>query len=157
MHRASKARRRRRLASIVLLLGVAAMFLLAAGCGGDDNGSDNAATTQTTSETTATTGDKTGGASAQTLRVAADPQGQLKFDPAKLTAKPGETTVQFTNDSSLPHDWILEQDGEDVARTAVVNKGNDTTKVNLAAGKYTYYCSVDGHRQAGMEGELTVR
>jgi plastocyanin len=149
---ASRARRRR-LASIVLLLGVAAMFLLAAGCGGDDDDSDNAATTQTT----ATTGDKTGGASAQTLQVAADPSGQLKFDPAKLTAKPGETTVDFTNDSSVQHDWVVEQDGEDLARTDVIAKGNDSTKVNLAAGEYTYYCSVDGHRQAGMEGKLTVR
>jgi plastocyanin len=150
--------RARRLASIVLLAGVAAMLLLAAGCGGDDNDndSDTAATTQTT-ETTATTGDQTGGASAQTLKVAADPQGQLKFDPDKLTAKPGETTVDFTNDSSVPHDWILEQDGKDVARTEVITKGSDNTKVNLAAGEYKYYCSVDGHRQAGMEGDLTVR
>ena len=93
----------------------------------------------------------------QTLKVAADPQGQLRFVPDKLSAKPGETTVQFTNDSSLQHDWVLEKGGKDVAPTKVITSDTATTKVNLAAGTYTYFCSVDGHRQAGMEGELTVR
>ncbi len=94
---------------------------------------------------------------AQTLKVAADPKGQLRFVPDKLIAKPGETTVQFSNQSQLAHDWVLEKGGKDIARTKVITSDTATTKVNLAAGTYKYFCSVDGHRQAGMEGDLSVR
>jgi plastocyanin len=142
-------------APVLLLLGIVALLALAAGCGGNDN--KDSTSSSTTTQTTPTTGDQSGGVSVQTLKVAADPQGQLKFDSAKLNAKPGETTVDFSNQSSLGHDWVLEKGGKDIARTDVITSDTATTKVNLAAGKYKYYCSVDGHRQAGMEGDLTVR
>jgi uncharacterized cupredoxin-like copper-binding protein len=29
--------------------------------------------------------------------------------------------------------------------------------VTVKPGKYTFYCSVPGHRQAGMQGILTVK
>ena len=29
--------------------------------------------------------------------------------------------------------------------------------LNLKPGNYTFYCSVPGHRQAGMEGTLVVK
>ncbi len=44
-------------------------------------------------------------------------------------------------------------------RRAPVVKGGADSKftADLKPGTYSFYCSVDGHRQAGMEGKLTVK
>ena len=58
------------------------------------------------------------------------------------------------NQSGVPHDIAI--DG--LGKGPVVDKGVSSFKAKLQAGKtYTYYCSVPGHRQAGMEGQLTVK
>jgi plastocyanin len=129
-----------------------------ASCGGDDDGgSDTAATT--TTETTGTTdeggtGEAGGGG---TIRVAADPGGDLAFVQKSLTASPGRNTIDFTNESSLPHDVKIERDGEEIGGTEVVTSDTAEATVELEAGDYTFFCSVPGHRQAGMEGPLTVK
>ena len=144
-----------------LLLVCAVVALGVAGCGGgDDNGStDTAATTTETTETT-TTGDGTTGAGGGggVIRVEADPGGDLAFVQKSLTAKPGKDTIEFTNDSSLPHDVKIEEDGKEIGGTDVVTGGKAEATVQLDAGQpYTFFCSVPGHRQAGMEGKLTVK
>jgi plastocyanin len=131
---------------LVAALGVAA-------CGGDDDGGgDTAATDTTTTETT----DTAGRAGGKTVKVAADPGGALKFTQDSLTAPAGKDTFEFTNESSTPHDFAVEQDGNDVGKTEVITGDTDTVELDLEAGEYTFYCSVPGHRQAGMEGTLTV-
>jgi plastocyanin len=144
----------RRIPFLLLVCVVAALGV--AGCGGDDDGgsTDTAATTtETTTPGEGTTGAGGGGG---VIRVEADPGGDLAFVQKSLTAKPGRNTIEFANGSSLPHDVKIEQDGEEIGGTKVVTDGNAEATVNLDAGEYTYFCSVPGHRQAGMEGDLTV-
>jgi uncharacterized cupredoxin-like copper-binding protein len=141
---------------ILVLVCLLAAFGLAA-CGGDDEGDNNtAATTPATTETETTTEESAGGG--ETIEVTADPGGALEFEQKSLTGKAGKNTVELTNDSSTPHDVVIEDDGgEDVAKTEVISDGKEETTADLQAGKYTFYCSVPGHRQAGMEGTLNVK
>lgn len=78
----------------------------------------------------------------------------VSYDPAKITAKAGETiAVAFTADDT-EHDFVIDELGVH----AHANKGATTTATLKAtkAGTYRYYCSVAGHLQAGMKGELVV-
>jgi len=88
----------------------------------------------------------------------------LMYNTRQLTAKAGTITITFTNESQVEHNLTVSKPGLRVAKSGEVLGATPTFKggsrqltLKLAAGKYTYYCSVPGHRQAGMEGTLTVQ
>ncbi|CAN5272135.1 hypothetical protein BH18ACT14_BH18ACT14_16590 [soil metagenome] len=138
-------------ACIVLLFTLVA--LVAAGCGG---GSDNSSSSNDTATDTATdTGGGSGGG--ETLQLAADPSGALKFDPTSLEATAGQVTIDFTNDSSVPHNVTIEGNGIEEVASDTVTGDKSSVSADLPAGTYTFYCSVDGHEAAGMKGTLTVK
>jgi len=120
------------------------------GCGG---GGEEKATPTSSPKATRTSSPTE---SAGVLSLQAD-QSQLKFDKSALSAKPGKVTIVMQNPSALPHDVAIEGNGVDVTGKTVNQGGTSTATANLKAGTYTFYCSVDNHRQAGMEGTLTVK
>jgi uncharacterized cupredoxin-like copper-binding protein len=61
------------------------------------------------------------------------------------------------NPSPLPHAVGVDGSGVDEEGDTVEKGGTSTVSVDLKPGKYTFYCPVDGHRAAGMEGTLTVK
>ena len=132
----------------------------AGGCGG--GGSSSAGTTSgaSTAAPSSQTTTLSGRASpAATVSDAADPREQLRFTKSSLTAKAGKVTIHFTNHSSLPHNFTLQPNagGAVVGATPTFSGGTKTLKVSLKPGTYTFFCSVPGHRQVGMQGTLTVR
>jgi plastocyanin len=148
--------------SLILLL--TAIAIPVAGCGGDDDdgggggggggGADTAAgTTETQTEDTG--GGASGGA-AQTLKISADPGGALKFDKTSLSAKAGKVTIEMDNPSDLPHAVEIEGNGVEVAGDTVMKDGVSKATADLKPGEYDFYCPVGNHRDAGMEGTLTV-
>jgi len=132
----------------ILLLVLAALVLAvgAAGCGGDDDEADEPAAEETT--------ENGGGGDATTLELVADAGGAPAFDTTSLEAPAGEITINLTNDSDVPHNVAI--DGMDVVSETVAG-GNASVTVTLEPGEYTYFCAVPGHREAGMEGTLTVQ
>jgi plastocyanin len=147
----------RRFPLLVLICALAAFGLAA--CGDDNKSSSDttqpAATDTTTTDTTTTEKAAGGG---KTIKVSTDPSGALQFVQKSLTAPAGTDTFEFENPSSTPHDFVIEEGGKEIAKTDVITKSKATVKAKLDAGeKYTYFCSVPGHRQAGMEGNLTVK
>ena len=138
----------------VLAVLALAPFALAA-CGGDDDEPTTAETT-TPAETTGGGGGG-GGGGGETVAVSAAADGSFAFDQTELSAAAGPATFEFANPASLGHDFCLEQDGSEVGCTDVISGGDTSTlDADLESGEYTYYCSVDGHRDGGMEGTLTV-
>jgi plastocyanin len=132
---------------VPLLIAVLAVAI--AGCGGSSN--KNAG-----SNSTGGTSSSSGGGGGQQIALAAPADGSLKFDKSTLSAKAGKVTINFDNPSSNPH--AVEVEGKGVEEQSdTVTKDKTSVTVDLKPGKYEFYCPVDGHRQAGMEGTLTVQ
>jgi plastocyanin len=130
-----------------------AASLVVGGCGGgNDAGSQGTASTPTPAA-------KKQPATSSAASVSLAPEGdQLMFDTNQLTAKAGTVTVNFTNDSNQDHDVVLiDSANKMLGQTPVFQGGTKSFSVSLKPGSYTYYCSVPGHRQAGMQGTLTVK
>jgi plastocyanin len=142
---------------------LAALALVA--CGGDDDDSD---TTGGGAQTTTESGSEAGGGgneaeggsagSAAALDFEADPGGGLLYTEKTATSEAGKVTVDFTNPQPIAHDVAIEDSGgKEVGATEVISEGSDSTVVNLKPGDYKFFCTVPGHREAGMEGELSVK
>jgi plastocyanin len=131
----------RRSAPVPLVLVVAAL----AGCGGSKQPAATPAATATATAAGVTT----------RLSLAADASA-LKFNKTTLTAPAGKVTIVMTNPSMMDHNVALEGNGLDTAGQIVGHGATSTVTANLKPGTYTFFCAVDGHRQAGMQGTLTV-
>lgn len=79
----------------------------------------------------------------------------IAFSTTELSVKPGDT-IQMTNAGALPHDFTVDELGIN----AVVSSSGETATITIpqdaAPGEYEFYCSVPGHKEAGMDGTLTV-
>lgn len=91
-----------------------------------------------------------------TLQLAADPSA-IAYDKAELSSPPGKVTIDFTNPGAVEHDVAIETEGgEELAASEVITEGETSVSTELAPGTYTFFCTVPGHREAGMEGTLSV-
>jgi plastocyanin len=115
------------------------------------------ATSGGSTSATATAAPAGGGAAGTALKQAANPEGKFSFAAKALTAKAGKVTIDFTNASSLEHNLTIAQGSKVLGATPTFQGATKTLALKLAPGTYTFYCSVPGHRAAGMEGKLTVQ
>jgi uncharacterized cupredoxin-like copper-binding protein len=134
------ASRRAYLRLAAIILSVAAALSVAA-CGGDDD-DDNGGSDQTAASTQATTGGG-GGGGGETVQIG---ETEFALDPSEANVQAGEVT--------------LEVEGQGVEeKTDLIEPGQSATlTVDLSqSGSYEMYCTVDSHREQGMEGEVTVQ
>jgi plastocyanin len=132
-----------------------------AGCGGSSStttSTTESAPAASTPATTASTPATTPASGSSKVSLSANPSGQLEYNTKSLSAKAGKVTISFTNMAPLGHDVAVESSGgQQVGATPVFSGGTKTLSVELKAGTYKFFCTVPGHRQAGMEGTLTVQ
>ncbi len=122
--------------SLSAVLLAAALGLAACG-GGDDGGGE------------ASGG---GGGGGETVTVVTS---EFAFDPDDITI-PADTdvTIELDNsDGGVEHDFTIDEENVQIVADP---GGTAEGTVNVPAGDYTVYCSVPGHREAGMEASLTA-
>jgi plastocyanin len=141
----------------ILVVPFVSFTILAAGCGGGTSTTSTAA-----GSTTSGAGESTAAAATQstgetTLQLEANSGGALEFNTKSLEAPTGKVTIVMTNPSSVPHDIAITGNGVSVIGPVVSSGAKSTVTAELKPGTYTFYCSVDAHRAAGMQGTLTVK
>ena len=147
----------------LLALALAALALVA--CGGGSSSTSESTSEGNSGETKESEEKSEGGESEEksggsgsSISIEANPEGNLEFVQKSASAKAGNDTLEFTNESPVPHDVKIENSsGEEVGGTEITSEGTESASVELKPGTYTFYCSVPGHREAGMEGTLTVK
>jgi plastocyanin len=82
---------------------------------------------------------------------------QLAYETDKAEAPAGQLTIKSPNPSGTPHDIAIEGNGVNEKGEVVQNNGVSEISADLKPGEYTFFCSVPGHREGGMEGTLTVK
>lgn len=148
----------------LLVLALASLALVACGGGSSNDESSPTANTESSKESKesgaggGSEGGKKAGGASETLEFETDPEGSLAYTTTEAEAKAGKVEVKFNNPQALTHDVAIEgANGEVVGQTELIDSGSDSTTVNLKPGTYTFFCTVPGHREAGMEGTLTVK
>jgi uncharacterized cupredoxin-like copper-binding protein len=141
--------------SLVALCGIGVLALTAlAGCGG---GNDN--TTSTSASTPAPAAPAPAGAAKAATSTVNVSETEYKLTPSDPTVKKGEVTINAKNNGQVQHSIEVEGPGGEQRLNTPLNPGQSgTLKVSLTKpGKYTWYCPIDGHKNMGMKGEITVK
>lgn len=138
--------------ALLATLVAALLALLALGCGGDDDDEGAA-------ERPATTAAETAPADGEEDEALTVEMSEFAFHPEAITVRRG-ATVTAENIGEVPHNLTLERPGtgQRVAGTPTIEAGRETTlEVDAEPGRYAMVCTVPGHREAGMVGEVAVR
>jgi len=92
------------------------------------------------------------------LEIPADPTGALAFASKKATAMAGSVMFVSVNKASIPHNIAVKDSGGKILGEGPdVTGGTSKFSAKLTAGKYSFVCTVAGHEEGGMTGELTVK
>ena len=78
------------------------------------------------------------------------------FTIKEMKVNKGDTVRVTLKVAGGTHDWVLDDFD---AKTKVLKTGEEETIEFIAdqAGTFEYYCSVPGHKEAGMVGKLIVQ
>ena len=109
--------------------------------------------TETTTEATTTAATTTTTSAPASVKVT---EIEFKIALPKSTLPAGSYSFEVANDGKIEHDLVVEGNGVD-EKTQTIEAGDTATlKVDLKPGTYDVYCSIPGHKQAGMDVKLTV-
>jgi uncharacterized cupredoxin-like copper-binding protein len=112
-----------------------------------------------TTEATATEATTTPSTTTVTTKVLSDvtaTETEFKIALPSTTIGAGSYRFDVKNDGKIDHDFVIKGNGVD-EKTPTIGAGESATlDVDLKPGTYDVYCSIPGHKQAGMDLKLTV-
>jgi uncharacterized cupredoxin-like copper-binding protein len=123
------------------------------GCGGGSGNSSNAAASRASGTTSSSS--SSGGSAVKTITVS---ETEYKLSPSTVSiAKPGTYEFKAVNNGSVAHALEIEGTGVEEETSHISPGDSATVKVTFkGAGSYEMYCPVDGHKDQGMEGKITI-
>jgi uncharacterized cupredoxin-like copper-binding protein len=134
-----------------------AMLVVATFLVGTTAGTADTTTTTTTTTTTATGATTATTASApRTINVSAR---SFRFTPSKLRLAKGESVTISLKSSDALHDFVVSGPGVNTTTVVKPTPPGATKRGRLdlvKPGTYQFFCSLPGHRAAGMRGTITV-
>jgi uncharacterized cupredoxin-like copper-binding protein len=142
-------------ACVLLFVGMmsAVIFIARETSEAEAKGTEPTTTEATTTQSTTTAATTTSASAPTTLEAT---ETEFKIALPKTTVAAGSYTFDVKNDGNIDHDLVVKGNGVD-EKTATIGAGKSATlKVDLKPGTYDVYCSVPGHKQAGMDLKLTV-
>lgn len=77
-------------------------------------------------------------------------------NPDLATSEGDTIQIVLVNGDGMPHDLAVPALGVQMAMVSGKGQSVTATVTTSTSGEYTYYCTVSGHRQAGMEGRMIV-
>jgi len=81
---------------------------------------------------------------------------EFAFQPSTVQVASGSVTFNLRNDGQFPHNIQFDGQADPIFADNLAGGQSASATVTLAPGTYTFYCPVDGHRDRGMVGTLTV-
>ncbi len=123
------------------LLGLALAGLVAACAGG-------------TGSSPASAGSPTPGSTPASAAISLE-AAEFAFTPSQITVAPGDATISLANKGTIEHDFVVDTLG--IMVHAAVGTTATGSVAAMTAGTYPFYCSIPGHKEAGMTGTLTVK
>jgi uncharacterized cupredoxin-like copper-binding protein len=127
-----------------------------AGCGGG-GGSSSSSQASTPAKTPAAPAQKQTSTSSGGSKAATVSETEFKLTPSTANVGSGAVTITAKNDGTTMHNLNVEGKGME-KKTANLQPGSSASlKLNLKPGTYEMYCSIPGHKQAGMLGKVVVK
>jgi uncharacterized cupredoxin-like copper-binding protein len=80
---------------------------------------------------------------------------EMRYSPSRIAVAAGEVPIVLRNEGLVVHDLRIEDKPTFLLEAAPGKTATATW--SLSKGRYEIYCSIPGHRAAGMEGILEVR
>jgi plastocyanin len=127
-------------------------FTLLAACGNSSDDSAGSSAPPTTSSASTSSSSPAAKGTAVTVK-----ETEYKLQLSQSTFTPGTYTFTAENDGGTTHALEIEGPGIEEQQTGSLSPGaSGSLTVTLQSGKYELYCPVDGHRELGMEMDITV-